>query len=146
MQISATIGNEAYFFLLSILEGMGLVLVYDVFRIFRRLIKHGNIWIGIEDLLYWLFCFFAVFLLLYKENDGMVRLFAFVGILAGCGIYYFLFSKAVIKICVAVLSKILMILGKILAPFLKTGKKILVFLKKQLKKLYRTIKMSLCKL
>lgn len=135
MQISAAIGAEAMFFVASVLEGVGLVLVYDIFRIIRRVMKHGNIWISMEDIVYWLFCTISVFLLLYRENDGLMRAFSFLGILLGSVTYYSLFSRFVIKIGVLVLT-----------PFSKIGKKILLFFKKVLKKVYKTIKMGLCKL
>ena len=135
MQISAAIGAEAMFFVASVLEGVGLVLVYDIFRIIRRVMKHGNIWISMEDIVYWLFCTISVFLLLYRENDGLMRAFSFLGILLGSVTYYFLFSRFVIKIGVLVLT-----------PFSKIGKKILLFFMKVLKKVYKTIKMGLCKL
>lgn len=150
MQVSEAIGNEAVFFLASVLCGMGLVLVYDFFRIFRRLVPHGNIWIGIEDVCYWIFCTVAVFLLLYQRNDGMMRAFCFIGIALGGISYAFLLSRFVVKICVRILGTILKFLGKILGvvskPFTKIGKKILLFLGKQLKKLYKAIKIGLCKL
>ena len=146
MQISETIGNEAMFFQNSVLCGIGLVLVYDCFRIFRRVVPHGNIWIGIEDVCYWIFGTVVVFLLLYQKNDGMLRAFCFLGIALGGVIYTFLFSRFVVKIFVKVLGTI----GK---PFVKTGKKIITFIKKiiafirkQLKKLYKAIKIGLCKL
>lgn len=150
MRVSETIGNEAVFFCVSVLCGMGLVLVYDLFRIFRRLIPHGNIWIGMEDVCYWIFCTVAVFLLLYQKNDGMMRAFCFFGIALGGVIYAFLLSRFVVKISVNILGTILKFLGKILKfigkPFVKTGKKILTFLVKRLKKLYKAIKIGLCKL
>lgn len=146
MQVSEAIGNEATFFLVSMLCGMGLVLTYDFFRIIRRLIPHGNIWIGIEDVCYWIFGTVVVFLLLYQKNDGMLRAFCFLGIALGGIIYAFLFSRFVVKIFVWVLGTI----GK---PFVKPGKKIIIFIKKimafirkRLKKLYKAIKIGLCKL
>lgn len=146
MQVSDAIGNEVIFFLVSVLCGVGLVLTYDFFRILRRLIPHGNIWIGIEDVCYWIFGTVVVFLLLYQKNDGMLRAFCFLGIALGGVIYTFLFSRFVVKIFVKVLGTI----GK---PFVKTGKKIITFIKKiiafirkQLKKLYKAIKIGLCKL
>lgn len=150
MQISEAIGNEVLLFCGSALCGMGLVFVYDLFRIFRRLVTHGNIWIGIEDACYWFFCTVMVFLLLYQRNDGMMRAFCFLGIALGGIIYAFLLSRFVVKICVKILGTILKFLGKILGvfgkPFVKTGKKILTFARKQLKKLYKAIKIGLCKL
>lgn len=139
MQVSEAIGNEAIVFLISVLCGVGLVLAYDFFRIVRRLIPHGNIWIGIEDVCYWIFGTIVVFLLLYQKNDGMLRAFCFLGIALGGVIYAFLFSRFVVKISVWVLGTI----GK---PFVKIGKKIIAFIMKQLKKLYKAIKIGLCKL
>lgn len=150
MQVSEAIGNEATFFLMSVLCGMGLVLVYDLFRIFRRLVPHGNIWIGIEDVCYWFFCTVAVFLLLYQRNDGMMRAFCFIGIAIGGVSYAFLLSRFVVKICVKILGTVMKFFGKIFGaigkPFVKNGRKILLFLGKQLKKLYKAIKIGLCKL
>ena len=97
MVISEGIGNEAVFFSISVLCGMGLVFIYDCFRIFRRIIPHGNIWIGIEDVCYWFFSTIVVFLLLYQKNDGMMRAFSFLGISLGGGLYVLLFSRFVIK-------------------------------------------------
>lgn len=150
MLVSEAIGNEATFFLVSILCGMGLVFVYDVLRILRRLLPHGNLWIGIEDICYWIFCTVSVFLLLYQGNDGRVRGFTFLGILLGGTVYVWLFSRFILKICVKVFGSILKYLRKVLGfvgkPFVKSGKKILLFFRKQLKKLYKAIKMGLCKL
>lgn len=134
MRVSAAIGMEAFFFLASVLEGMGLVFVYDIFRIIRRVIKHGIVWIGMEDILYWLFCTVAVFLLIYLKNDGMMRAFSFLGIMIGIAVYYFLFSRFVIKLGVLLLQ-----------PFARIGRKIRSFFKKVLKKVHKTIRMGLCK-
>ena len=149
MLISESIGNEAIFFGISILCGVGLVFVYDLFRIFRRILPHGNIWIGIEDVCYWIFSAVIVFLLLYQKNDGMMRFFAFLGMILGGGFYVLILSRFVVKVCVTVLGSILKIFGKVtgtaLRPVFRIGKKIRTFLVKQLKKIYKTIKMGLCK-
>ena len=131
-------------------EGMGLFLLYDIFRIFRRIVPHGAIWIGVEDFCYWLLCTAAVFLMLYQENDGMIRGFAIGGVIFGMILYFFLLSRFVVKINVCILKKILGIAGRITGfvtkPFRKIGRKIISFLCKQLKKWIKMIKMSLCKL
>ena len=150
MQISEFIHVEAIFFEVSLLVGMGLVLVYDVFRILRRVIKHGTVLISIEDCCFWILCTVAVFLLLYRQNDGMVRLFAFIGILIGMWIYLAVFSRFIIRFFVWIFRKIGKIFGKtgriLFGPLIKVVRKIGLFLKKWLKKWYKAIKMSLCKL
>ena len=142
--------TEAVFLGISVLVGMGLFLLYDIFRIFRRIVPHGAIWIGVEDFCYWLLCTAAVFLMLYQENDGMIRGFAIGGVIFGMILYFFLLSRFVVKINVCILKKILGIAGRITGfvtkPFRKIGRKIISFLCKQLKKWIKMIKMSLCKL
>ena len=135
-RVSEGIFTEAVFLGISVLVGMGLFLLYDIFRIFRRIVPHGAIWIGVEDFCYWLLCTAAVFLMLYQENDGMIRGFAIGGVIFGMILYFFLLSRFVVKINVCILTK----------PFRKIGRKIISFLCKQLKKWIKMIKMSLCKL
>ena len=134
----------------SVLLGMVLFFLYDILRIFRRIVLHGAIWVGIEDFLYWLLCTGAVFILLYQENDGMVRGFALGGVALGMLLYFLLLSRFVIKINVLILKAVLGIVGKILcilfSPILWIFKKIWRFFRKQLKKLCRAVKMGLCKL
>lgn len=150
MTVSETIGQEAVFLGISILVGAGLFFLYDILRIFRRIVPHGNIWIGAEDFLYWMVCTIAVFVMLYQENDGMVRGFAIGGVIFGMIFYYLLLSRFVIKINVLVLKTVLGIIKKVLGfflrPFWKIGKKILGFIRKQLKKIFQAVKMGLCKL
>lgn len=148
--ISTAICREAGFLGLAVLLGAGLFFLYDILRIFRRIVWHGAVWIGIEDLIYWLICTGAVFVMLYRGNDGMVRAFALGGVGIGMLLYYVLLSSLVIKINVFVIKKVIGFIGKILrvlfTPFLWIGKKIWRFFRKQLKKFFRAVKISLCKL
>lgn len=150
MVVSETIGQEACFLGVSVLVGMGLFFLYDILRIIRRLIPHGNLWIGAEDFVYWLICTGTVFVMLYQQNDGMVRGFALGGLLVGMGIYYLLLSRLMIRINVLVWKKILGFLGKIfgffLRPVIKISKKAGRFFRKRLKKFIRAVKIGLCKL
>lgn len=150
MTVSAAIGQEACFLGISILLGVVLFFIYDILRIFRRIVPHGNIWIGIEDFIYWLVCTGAVFVMLYQENDGMVRGFALGGIILGMVLYFGIFSRFVIRMNVLVLKTVLGFGKKIIIflfrPFYKVGKKIIVFIRKQLKKFLRAVKIGLYKL
>ena len=96
MAVSTSIYQELLFLGSSVLVGMGLFFLYDILRIFRRILPHGNIWIGVEDFLYWIIFTGVVFVLLYRENDGMVRGFAFGGLLVGMACYYLLLSRLIV--------------------------------------------------
>ena len=105
MAVSTSIYQELLFLGSSVLVGMGLFFLYDILRIFRRILPHGNIWIGVEDFLYWIIFTGVVFVLLYRENDGMVRGFAFGGLLVGMACYYLLLSRLIVHCQVLIWKK-----------------------------------------
>ena len=150
MVVSETIGQEAMLFGISILVGAGLFLLYDVLRIFRRIVPHGNIWISVEDFIYWIICTGVVFVMLYWENDGMVRGFALMGLVFGMALYYLLLSRYIISANVLILKTVLGYIHKVFqiffGPIMRIGKKVGQFLIKRLKKVARAVKISLCKL
>lgn len=150
MTVSATISEQAASLLVSVLIGAALFFLYDIFRIFRRVVPHNNFWIGMEDFLYWLCSTAVVFVMLYRENDGMVRGFSIGGIVLGMLVYYALISRFMIRINVVIFRTIFGVIGRIAGvifrPVKKQGKKFTSFFRKQLKKVCRAVKMGLCKL
>ena len=73
--MSPNIHFEARLLVLGMATGVGLMVLYDLLRLFRVLVHHGWLWVGVEDLGYWIFAGFTVFYLLYRENDGALRLY-----------------------------------------------------------------------
>ena len=59
--VSEGIHQELIFLLISVALGEGLIILYDIFRIFRQVIPHGVIWTAIEDVCYWVVCALLVF-------------------------------------------------------------------------------------
>ena len=53
--MSDVIRQETTVFFLAIALGAGLSFFYDFLRVLRRMIRHGAVATGIEDLLFWLF-------------------------------------------------------------------------------------------
>jgi hypothetical protein len=78
--------TELHLLAMSVLMGAVLSLAYGVLGIGRRILRHGWLWVGIEDFLYWIFAGFAVFYLLYRENDGALRMYVIAVVLAVRGI------------------------------------------------------------
>lgn len=156
MEISTEIIKEADVLVISFLMGMALLLVYDQIRIFRRLIPHGTVWVGIEDILFWVASAVILFAMLYRENSGYIRGFAIGGVVVGMLMYNLLLSRLVVRVSVFILKKILFLVSR---PFAwtarlfhrpigfvrKTGKKVVRFLKNRLKKIWRTVRIGLCK-
>ncbi|SET41639.1 spore cortex biosynthesis protein YabQ [[Clostridium] polysaccharolyticum] len=87
------INLEVKLFLSSVLWGIGLVILYDCIRIFRRVIKHNKFWAGFEDLLYWAVSAVLIFQMMYRINDGTIRGFAIVGVIIGMTLYHYSISE-----------------------------------------------------
>ena len=97
MSVSGSIQNEMMLFGSAVLLGATLMLLYDVIRICRRILPRGIILVSIEDVIYWIVFGVAVFILLYRENDGAVRGFIVGGIAAGLFLYYQLLGRWLMK-------------------------------------------------
>ncbi len=163
MTVSEDIFREMDFFAVSFVLGIVLVLIYDCLRILRRLIRHGVIWISLEDLCYWVFTAFVIFAMLYQKNDGLIRGFSIGGIVLGMFLYNQFISGYTVKYIAHVLKKIIRFLQKIcrfiLTPFRKAankiankgsilagkGRKFKKYLNKRLKRAGKLIKIGLRK-
>ncbi len=149
MTVSETIGQEATILGAAVLAGAGLFFLYDILRIFRRIIPHGAIWIGVEDFIYWLICTGVVFVMIYRENDGMVRGFALGGVVLGMLVYLLVLSRFVVRINVRIIKAVLGFIRKtgtfFLRPYWRIWKKTAGFIRKQLKKFMKAVKIGLSK-
>ena len=80
MQLSIELEREL--FLLSVVLGCGLGLLYDIFRVFRTALPHGKILTFFEDIIYTFLYGFALFTFC-TGLTGAIRGFVLVGMLTG---------------------------------------------------------------
>lgn len=116
--------------------------VYDILRVFRRLVRHSFFAVSAEDFLYWVFVGIEAFLFLYRENDGTIRWF----VLAGIGLGMLIFSMGISRFGVPALSWFLSrvigiplrffrrIIKKMLTPLVNLGRRFRRALRKKRKK------------
>ncbi len=117
--MSQDIIQEAVFFLHSVFMGVIITFVYDWFLIIRKLIKHGVIWVSLEDFVFWIACGLGVFNMLYRENNGILRWFTVIGAMLGMACYKWLVSKIFVQIMSTCIYKIMRFLFKILQIIVK---------------------------
>ncbi|MBR1700342.1 MAG: spore cortex biosynthesis protein YabQ [Lachnospiraceae bacterium] len=114
--------SENEFLLLSFLTGIYVTFVYDLLRIFRRVIPQGEFMVSLEDMIFWVYCALKVFLLMYHESNGTLRWFAVFGALVGMFLYRKLvssfFVEHVSRLLSYILCKVKGILNKILCFFM----------------------------
>lgn len=111
--------TENEFLLHALLTGIFITFVYDVIRIFRRVVPHNAFFVSLEDLGFWIYCGGTVFLLMYHESNGELRWFAVFGAAAGILLYRKLFSPPFVKYVSLILSKTVEGLGKIVKWLLR---------------------------
>ena len=111
--------NENVFLLHALLMGIFITFIYDLLRIFRRVVPHRNFFVSAEDLFFWIYCGGEVFLLMYHESDGTLRWFAVMGALAGMYLYMKLVSPFLVEYASLGFVKILGFLKKVLQLLLK---------------------------
>lgn len=108
------ITEQLLLFMTSIQIGVCMGVLFDLIRIFRKLIKHPNFFVQIEDMLYWIACGFVGFYMLYICNYAEIRPYIFIGIVLG-GIFYFAtFSIIFMKIATIVIFYIKSLIGKLI--------------------------------
>lgn len=93
-----SVGEQAYLFLISIAVGGVCGLVYDNFRVVRKLIKHKKINVYLEDGLFWIIVTGGTYYIFLHKNDGEVRLYMLLGIGLGFVVYILTISKIFVKI------------------------------------------------
>lgn len=95
--MTVSVNSQAYIFLCSIIGGVAIALVYDIFRILRKAVKTGVIVTYIEDLLFWILVAVVMFATVYYSNEGELRSYIFLGTFLGVLLYALLFSKAIMN-------------------------------------------------
>ena len=90
--------TQASLFLLTVLMGGGMGLLYDGLRVFRHALRHKSFWIQVEDGLFWLLAVFLVFSMMLRASGGEIRFFTILGLFGGMGLYFLTLSPFVIAV------------------------------------------------
>lgn len=141
--MSGTIAKEAGFWLYAVALGIQLLLLYDLIRIFRRILPHRTAAIGFEDFCYWMAAGVMIFHMLYKFNYGVIRWFAVFGMLAGMLLYHLTVSRLIVKYGTKWLQALLRLIARPFGFLQKKIRIILTFLNKKQKNFTEFLKKKL---
>lgn len=95
----------------AFLHGALITMVYDLIRIFRRVVAHGNFWIGVEDFLFWIWTSLWIFSVLYRENDGSFRMYTILAMVLGMVFYHRTMSETLVNVIGKTLKKVVFLVG-----------------------------------
>ena len=91
------ITNQAYLFLIFVINGLLIGLLFDFFRILRLSFKTRDFVTYIEDIIFWIITGIIVLYSIFIFNNGEIRFFMFLGIALGAFLYMTLFSGYIIS-------------------------------------------------
>lgn len=120
--IGLIVTTQGDVFLISMIYGAALSLIYDMIRSFRRVVSHSNFVIAVEDFLYWIFWACAIISMIYTYNNGDLRSYVILGLILGACLYYLLFSRLILFLLTFILKKISRFLHFILSILIKPVK------------------------
>lgn len=121
--------------IIGIIFGVYLLYSYDYLRIFRRIIKHFDFIVVLEDLFYCLHAGIILFLILQNECEGKLRYYVILMTFLGMLLYYFALGRFAVPAVVWILA----VIGNVITK----GKRRLTG---QIQKVKITIRKYLCKL
>ncbi len=101
-----SMSEQAWLFLLTVLTGMCVGLLYDLFRILRKVVRHHPFVVNIEDLVFWILATGIGAYFFLNENNGEVRIFAVLGIILGAVLYFAVLSRYIVTFGVWIVNLI----------------------------------------
>lgn len=131
--------TQEYMLAVSIMGGMLLGFIWDIYRLVRHYLKMGAMGTALGDLAYWIISIYIGIQLIFDISYGNVRMFILLGFMLGALLYFYGISRYVLRILIFVLDFIFSIVKKV--AFLIIGPIKLIM--KQLYVLLNPIKLKL---
>ncbi|MDE5793047.1 MAG: spore cortex biosynthesis protein YabQ [Oscillospiraceae bacterium] len=126
-----TVDEEFMLFGGAILLGIPVGIVFDVTRLFRKLLKHNAFLVALEDIFYFIFISFLMLCYINAFARGELRIYYFVGCFLGFMAYYYTLGAVIMRFSDILLmpvhwgwNKIIWICGKLKHGFVKYAKKL----------------------
>lgn len=122
--------TQEYMLCVSIMGGMLLGFIWDIYRLVRRYIKMGAVGTALGDLIYWIVSIYISVQLIFYVSYGNVRMFILLGFVLGALLYFYGISNYILKALIFVVDLFIKIIRKvslfIIKPIRILGRKIAV--------------------
>ena len=116
--MSTFFNSQIGIFLIYLIAGVLICLLYDIFRALRKTVKTPDLVTYIEDTIFWILVAIFLIYLIFVLSSGEIRFFMFIAICLGGIVYYFTLSKYFMNISVHILTFVKIIVKKLLSILL----------------------------
>lgn len=89
--------NQAYLFIMFVINGLLIGILFDVFRILRKSFKTTDFITYIEDIIFWILTGILILYFIFIYNNGEIRFYIFLGIAIGILLYVLTISTYIVK-------------------------------------------------
>jgi len=121
--------SQEYMLAVSVMGGMLLGFIWDIYRLLRHYVKTGAIGTALGDLIYWIISIYISIQLIFDISYGNVRLFILMGFLMGALLYFYGLSCYFLKVLIYIIDLIINIVKKVIFLLISPIKYIIKLLK-----------------
>jgi len=107
--------SQEYMLIVSVMGGMLLGFVWDIYRLIRHYAKLGVFGTAAGDVAYWIISVYFSIQVIYDISYGNVRMFILIGFLSGAILYFYGISKYILKIFIFIIDSVLFLFKKFLS-------------------------------
>lgn len=108
----AVVGYAALF-------GVGVGILYDVFRVLRLIFRPSAVAVFVEDLIFFFITAWLTGMFIFTFHSGVIRLYIFVSAVAGAALWYMTFGRISYRLWRRVSDKIRRFFAVLSAPLRK---------------------------
>jgi spore cortex biosynthesis protein YabQ len=97
MGVIMSMGGQALHFGISVLAGAFIGVLYDCFRVARRVSRPSGFAVQLQDALFWLASTVLLFVFMHHMGMGQLRFFIVVGAVVGAALYFATLSRVILR-------------------------------------------------
>ncbi len=130
--------SQEYMLVISVMGGMLLGFVWDIYRLLRHYVKMGVVGTAFGDFAYWIISIYFGIQLIFDISYGNVRMFILMGFVLGGLLYFYGLSCYILNVLIYIIDLILKFIKSVIALLINPIKYVI----KQLKILLYPLKLK----
>jgi len=107
--------SQEYMLIVSIMGGMFLGFIWDIYRLIRHYVKLGVVGTAAGDIAYWIISVYLSIQIIYEISYGNLRFFILMGFMIGALLYFYGISNYILKVFIFCIDSTLFVIKKFIS-------------------------------